>query len=380
MKFSTKAIHEGQEPEKEFGAVIPPMYLTSTYAQESPGVFKGYDYTRAGNPNFSNLEKTLSALEKAKYATVFSSGLGALTAMISTLKQGEKVVAINDLYGGTYRLFTKVFAQYGINFELVDLNHDQALEKSMAEKPAMVLIESPTNPLLKITDIKKVCAVAKQHGVLSVVDNTFASPYFQNPIELGADVVMHSSTKYIGGHSDLIGGVVITNSEDFKKKMDFARMAIGLNPSPFDCWLTSRSLKTLAVRMEKHAENAMAVAEFLEQHSKVSQVYYPGLSSHPNHEVARQQMSGFSGIVSVEFDLDLEQSKKLISTFKVFTLAESLGGVESLVDHPASMTHASIPKEEREKMGLRDGLVRFSVGIEDQQDLIDDLRRGLEKV
>lgn len=379
MKFSTRAIHDGQKPEKEFGAIIPPVYLTSTYVQSAPGEYNGYDYTRAGNPNFSNLEITLASLENGKYATVFSSGLGALTAISSTLKSGQKVVAINDLYGGTYRLFTKVFSNFGIDFELVDFNDEKLLINALESKPELLFLESPTNPLLKISDIESIVKRAKEYGVKTVVDNTFASPYFQNPLDLGADVVMHSSTKYIGGHSDLIGGVVISNDEDFKKKMDFARMAIGLNPSPFDCWLVSRSLKTLALRMKQHEVSALAVARFLEAHSKVKKVYYPGLESHPGHLIAKKQMRGFGGIVSVEFDLSLEESKKLIASFSLFALAESLGGVESLVDHPASMTHASIPKEEREKMGLADGLVRFSVGVEDTEDLLEDLKSVLEK-
>lgn len=377
MEFSTKAIHVGQAPEEQYGAMIPPIYMTSTYIQEAPGKFKYSDYTRYKNPNFGNLEQTLAALENGQHATVFSSGLGAITALASTLKQGDKVIAINDLYGGTYRLFTQIFSNYGIDFELVDFNDDQALATALQQKPKFIFIESPTNPLLKITDIEKVTTKAREHGVTSIVDNTFASPYFQKPLDLGADVVMHSATKYLGGHSDIIGGALITNDEEFNNKMLFARMAIGVNPSPFDTWLITRSLKTLAVRMERHAENAIAVAEFLNSHPKVSKVHFPGLPSHPNHEIAKKQMSGFSGMVSVEFNLTLEESKKLISNFKIFSLAESLGGVESLVDHPASMTHASIPKEEREKMGLADGLVRLSVGLEDKKDLIADLQTAL---
>jgi len=373
MKFSTKAIHVGQAPDEETGAVIPPIYMTSTYAQEAPNVHKGYDYTRAGNPNFTNLEATLASLEQGKVATVFSSGIGATTALVSSLSKDDKVVIANDLYGGTYRLFSMIFSQFGIDFSTVDTQDLAAVEEKLKTNPKLIFLESPTNPLLRISDIEAITLMAKKYNVLSVVDNTFATPYFQNPLTLGADFVMHSTTKYIGGHSDVVGGVVITNHEEWKEKLDFARMAIGLNPSPFDNWLTTKGLKTLALRMERHASNAMQIAEFFDKHPKVKKVYYPGLPSHPNHEIAKRQMSGYSGIISVEFDLSFEQSMKLVSSFKLFTLAESLGGVESLVDHPASMTHASIPKEEREKNGLSDGLIRFSVGIEDVEDLLADL-------
>lgn len=380
MHFNTKAIHQGQRPDKESGAVIPPIYMTSTYVQESPGVTKGYDYTRAGNPNFTNLEETLASLEEGQYATIFSSGLGAFTSLISTLSSGDKVMSTNDLYGGTYRLFTRVFKQYGIDFETINTQDLDLVASKLAEKPNMLIVESPTNPLLNISDIRAISELCKTNNVKLIVDNTFASPYFQQPLTLGADVVMHSTTKYIGGHSDTIGGVLVTNDKELKEKLDFGRMAIGLNPSPFDAWMTSRSLKTLGVRMERHAENALKVAEFFASHPKVKKTYYPGLSSHSNHEIAKKQMRGFSGIVSVEFDLDYEKSMKLISGLKIFSLAESLGGVESLVDHPASMTHASIPKAEREKIGLMDGLVRFSIGIESIEDIIADLESALNNI
>lgn len=379
MKFSTKAIHIGQEPDKETGAVIPPIYMTSTYAQEAPNQHQGYDYTRAGNPNFSNLEATLAALEQGKVATVFSSGIGATTALVSQLQQGNKVVIANDLYGGTYRLFSQVFNQFGIAFTTVDTQDLSAVEEKLKEQPKLIFLESPTNPLLRISDIEAITTMAKKNNVLTVVDNTFATPYFQNPLTLGADFVMHSTTKYIGGHSDVVGGVVVTNHTEWKEKLDFARMAIGLNPSPFDNWLTTKGLKTMGVRMERHFANASQIADFFNNHPKVKKVYYPGLPSHPNHHIAQKQMRGYSGIVSVEFDLSFEDSMKLVSSFKLFTLAESLGGVESLVDHPASMTHASIPKEEREKNGLSDGLIRFSCGIEDIEDLIEDLDAALKK-
>ena len=373
MKFSTKAIHVGQAPDKETGAVIPPIYMTSTYAQEAPNVHKGYDYTRAGNPNFTNLEATLASLEQGKVATVFSSGIGATTAIVSSLSKDDKVVIANDLYGGTYRLFSRVFSQFGIDFSTVDTQDLAAVEEKLKTKPKLIFLESPTNPLLRISDIEAITTMAKKHNVLSVVDNTFATPYFQNPLTLGADFVLHSTTKYIGGHSDVVGGVVVTNHEEWKEKLDFARMAIGLNPSPFDNWLTTKGVKTMGIRMERHFENATQIADYFNNHPKVKKVYYPGLPSHTNHDIAKKQMSGYSGIVSVEFDMSFEDSMKLVSSFKLFTLAESLGGVESLVDHPASMTHASIPKEEREKNGLSDGLIRFSCGIEDVEDLIEDL-------
>ncbi len=380
MKFSTKAIHVGQIPDSGTGAIIPPINMTSTYVQEAPNQHKGYDYTRAGNPNFANLEQTIAALEKGKYATVFSSGIGATTGLLSILQKGDFAIAGNDLYGGTFRLFDQVFKNFGVSLLNIDTLNLEEVENALKQKAKMIFLESPTNPLLKISDLVAINELAKKYGVLSVVDNTFATPYFQNPLELGTDLVMHSTTKYMGGHSDVIGGVVVTNNKDLKEKMDFARMSIGLNPSPFDTWLLSRSLKTLSIRMDKHAQNALVVAEYLEAHPKVKKVYYPGLSSHPQHSLAKKQMRGFGGIVSVEFDLGLEQTKKLISSFHVFSLAESLGGVESLVDHPASMTHASIPKEERERNGLSDGLVRFSVGIEDKDDIIEDLEAQLSLI
>lgn len=377
MKFSTKAIHVGQKADKETGAIIPPIYMTSTYVQEAPAQHKGYDYTRAGNPNFTNIEATLAALEDGKFATVFSSGLGGLSGILSMLKAGDTIVGTADMYGGSYRLINRIFINYGILFKSINTQNLKEAEAALKEKPSLLFLETPTNPLLKISDIKAITALARKYGVLSVVDNTFATPYFQNPLNLGADMVLHSTTKFIGGHSDVIGGVVITNNADIKEKLDFGRMAVGLNPSPFDVWLGSRGIKTLAVRMERHGKNALALARFLEKHPKVKKVYYPGLESHPNHDIARQQMRGFSGIVSVEFDFNLEDTKKLISRFKYFSLAESLGGIESLVDHPASMTHASIPKAEREKIGLTDGLVRFSVGIEDYEDLQNDIEQAI---
>lgn len=380
MKFATKAIHEGCTPDPETGAVMSPIYMTSTFAKDSPEENKGYEYTRANNPNFMILEKKLASLEEAKFATVFSSGLGVLTGLISMLSEGDLVLAINGLYGGTYRLFNSVFSRFGIRFQTINPSSLEDLEKALQSKPKWLFFETPTNPLLEIFDIKEFSKAAKRHGALTIVDNTFASPYFQNPLKLGVDIVWHSTTKYIGGHSDVIGGVAMTNQAEIKKELDFSRKAMGLNPSPFDAWLITRGVKTLALRMEQHQLNAMAVARFLEGHPKVKKVYYPGLESHHQHQIAKKQMSGFGGMVSVEFNLSLEVTKKLISSFSIFTLAESLGGVESLVNHPATMTHASVPKEERLSSGLTDGLVRFSIGIEDSSDLIDDLTQSLEKV
>lgn len=380
LKFATKAIHSEISPEPATGAVTPPIYMTSTYAQNAPNEHQGYDYTRAGNPNFTNLERTLAALDDAPFATVYAAGLGAITAVMTTLKPGDLVLSGNDLYGGTFRLFDRVFRQYGIRLQVVDTTDLIAVAEAMQAQPKMVYLETPSNPLLRISDISAISEMAHQIGATVVVDNTFSTPYFQKPLAEGADVVIYSTTKYLGGHSDLVGGAAVTHDAALHEQLQFARMAIGMNPSPFDCWLTSRGIKTLAVRMERHAQNALAIANYLEQHSKAAQVYYPGLTSHPQHELADRQMSGFSGIVSVEFALSLEQTKKLISSFSIFTLAESLGGVESLVDHPATMTHASIPKEQRDRIGLRDGLVRLSVGVEDAQDLIADLDTQLARV
>lgn len=377
--FNTKAIHAGQDPEKQFGAVIPPIYMTSTFAQAYPGETKGYDYTRAGNPNFTNLEMALAAIENGKYATYMASGLSCVTSLLQIVKPGDRVLGINDLYGGTFRAMKKVFEPVGIFFDTHPMTDLGELDELLGTgRYQMISFESPTNPLLKIVDIKGVCDLAKKHSVISFVDNTFATPYLQNPLDLGADIVWHSTTKYIGGHSDVIGGVNITNNLEFKEKFDFARMAMGLNSSPFDAWVTHRGLKTLGVRMKQHGENAHTIAEYLSAHPLVEKVYYPGLTSHPQHDLAKEQMNAFGGIVSVEFKLSVEQTARLIGSFKLFTLAESLGGIESLVDHPASMTHASIPAQERHKAGLMDGLVRFSVGIEGVDDLLNDLKSALD--
>lgn len=377
--FATKAIHTGYDPDLErSGCLMPPIYMTSTFLQDAPGEDRGYDYTRAGNPNFTILEKILAALEKAEHATVFSSGLGALTGMCGMLSQGDHVLALEGVYGGTYRLFTRVFKRFGIGFELISATNVDQFQKALAKKPKWLLFETPTNPLLRVIDIAGCVEMAKKNGILIIVDNTFATPYFQNPLLHGADIVWHSTTKYMGGHSDVIGGVVMTNSAEIKKELDFNRMAIGLNPSPFDVWLTTRGVKTLALRMERHAENAAEIVNFLKLHSKVKKIYYPGIENVQQKAIADKQMLGLGGMISVEFDLSLEETKKMVSSYSYFALAESLGGVESLVCHPATMTHVSIPSAERQKSGLSDSLVRLSVGIEDVQDLIQDLAQGLE--
>lgn len=379
MHIATKAVHGGQEPDPTTGALMTPIYMTSTFQQEAPGVTKGFDYTRANNPNFIVLEKALASLENARYATVFSSGLGVLTALLSTLNPADKVVAMEGLYGGTYRLFHRVFSRFGIHLISINQKNISDLEDILIkEKPKWLFWETPTNPLLEIFDIKALADLAKKHDVLSIVDNTFATPINQNPIDLNADIVWHSTTKYIGGHSDVVGGVAMTNSKEIKEKLDFARMALGVNPSPFDAWLITRGVKTLALRMERHNHNGMAFAEGLTKHPLVEKIYYPGLKNHPKYEIAKAQMRGFGGIVSVEFKLPVEKIKQMISSYQLFALAESLGGVESLVCHPATMTHASIPPEERKKIGLKDTLVRFSLGIEDIRDLIEEIHTGLE--
>lgn len=378
MHFGTKAVHAGQTPDPMTGAIMPPIYMSSTFVLDSPGVNRGFEYTRANNPNYEILEKNIAALENGKHATVFSSGLGALTALItSLLSPGDRVLAIDGIYGGSYRLFTQVFARYGIILECCSA---QEIPSKWATNPKWLFFETPTNPLLEVFDIEKMSAEAHRHGALSIVDNTFASPYLQNPLDLGADIVWHSSTKYLGGHSDVIGGVAVTQSDEIDQKLKFARKSIGVNPSPFDCWLIGRGIKTLHLRMEQHEKNGNQIAHFLTNHPKVKKVYYPGLENDPGHAIARKQMRGFGGMVSAEFHLPKEKMMELISSFKLFALAESLGGVESLVNHPATMTHASIPAAERARIGLSDGLIRFSIGIEDPQDLIEDLTLGLENV
>ena len=377
MKFETRAIHVGQEPDAETGAVIPPIYATSTFAQIRPGETRGYDYTRSGNPNFTRLGRTLASLEGGEYATVFGSGMAAITAVISTLGSGDLVLAEENIYGCTFRIFAQVFEKFGVKVRYVDFADPQRYAAIAEARPALVWLESPTNPMLKILDIAAISDEARKLGVPVIVDNTFASPYFQRPLELGATLSLSSTTKYVNGHSDCLGGVVVTNDAEWHDKMIFAQKAIGLNPSPFDAWLIGRGVKTLALRMRQHHENALALAQHLEPKSAVRWVRHPFLASHPHVDLAKRQMSGGSGIVTFELDADLETTANFASGLEHFSLAESLGGIESLIDHPASMTHASIPRAEREKVGILDGLVRLSVGIENVDDLRADLDRAL---
>lgn len=379
MKFSTRAIHVGQEADAATGATIVPVYQTSTYTQDAVGVNKGFDYSRTINPTRIALEKQLASLEGGAYGYAFASGMAATAAILNALAAGDHAIVTDDLYGGTYRLFTKVLERYGLEFTYVDMSDIAAVRAAIRPNTKLFWIETPTNPLLKLIDISAVVALRKP-GQMVVVDNTFASPFFQQPLALGADVVMHSTTKYIGGHSDVVGGIAITNDSGIAEIIKFHQNAVGGVPGPHDAWLTMRGAKTLALRMRAHAENAQAVAEFLESHEEVDRVYYPGLASHPQHELAKRQMSGFSGMVSFVLRGPQERGIDFANRLKYFSLAESLGGVESLICHPARMTHGSIPKEDRERRGVTDGLLRLSVGIEDCDDLIDDLRGALVAV
>jgi cystathionine gamma-synthase/cystathionine gamma-lyase len=380
MEFSTKAIHIGQEADKSTGATIVPIYQTSTYTQEDIGKHKGYEYSRTGNPTRTSLEKCLASLEDGDYGLAFASGCAATMNVMSLLKSGDHVIASDDLYGGTYRLFQRVLTKFGIKFNFIDMSNTENLSKSILPETKMVWIETPTNPLLKLCDIKAISEICKNKNLLLAVDNTFMSPYFQKPLNLGADIVVHSTTKYIGGHSDVVGGAVITSNKSIYEEIKFYQNSIGAIPGPFDCWLTLRGLKTLALRMKEHNKNAIAIANFLANHEKISKVNYPGLETHPQHELAKKQMSGFGGMISFEVKGGIEAGIKVATSTKLFSLAESLGGVESLIGHPATMTHAAIPKEKREKIGLSDGLIRISVGIEDEKDLIEDLSLALDKV
>ena len=379
MKFGTKAIHAGIEPDPATGAVMTPIYQTSTYAQSSPGVHKGYEYARTGNPTRTVLEDNLAALENGKFGICFSSGLAAMDAVIRLLQPGDEVLACDDLYGGSYRLLTKVHGGFGIKSRFVGMNNLSAFESAIRPETKLIWIETPTNPTLNIVDILAICTIAKKKGILTCVDNTFASPYLQNPLDLGADIVLHSATKYIGGHSDVVHGAVVTNSELYAQKLRFIQNAVGAVPGPQDCFLILRGIKTLHIRVERACQNAAKIADFLRSHSKIKQVFYPGFIDHPGYDIAASQMRHFGGMVSFNLFTDtLDYAEKLLSNTKLFTLAESLGGVESLIGHPATMTHASIPREERLKVGLTDSLIRLSVGIEDVSDLIDDLNVAID--
>lgn len=381
MKFGTTAIHGGQEPDSATGAIMTPIYQTSTFVQSEPAVHKGFDYSRAGNPTRSALEKNLAALEAAKHCAAFSSGMGAIDSVVKLLKTGDHVLAGNDLYGGTYRIFTRIFEQFGLKFDFIDMSEKENVKEALKPNTRMIWIETPTNPLLRIVDIEGVVKYAKQAGAISVVDNTFATPFLQRPLSLGADIVVHSATKYIGGHSDLILGAAMTNDDEIAEKLFFIQKSSGAVPGPFDCFLALRGTKTLHLRMERHCQNAKLIAEFLAAHPKVHHVNYPGFKFHPNHTVAAEQMSGFGGMVSFTLRSDdIEAAKRLTTRTKIFALAESLGGVESLIEHPASMTHSSLPREVRLQSGLEDTLIRLSVGVEDAEDLIEDLKQALERI
>ncbi|MDE2038862.1 MAG: cystathionine gamma-synthase [Elusimicrobia bacterium] len=373
LGFATKAIHAGQRPDPATGAVMTPVYFTSTYVQQAPGVHKGYDYARTVHPTRSALEANLAALEGARRGLCFSSGMAAIATVVQTLRSGDHVVCCEDLYGGTYRLFTQVFQRFGLSFSFVDAADLSAVEKAFSAQTKLLWIETPSNPMLRITDLRGACQLAHRHGALAAVDNTFASPALQRPLALGADLVVHSTTKYLGGHSDVVGGCVLANDEGLYERLKFLQNAVGAVPGPMDCFLLLRGTKTLPVRMERHCQNALAVAKHLLAHPEVERVHYPGLAHHPGHETAKAQMSGFGGMISFELKGDLSRAKRMASGTKLFCLAESLGGVESLIGHPATMTHGSIPREQRLKSGLVDGLIRLSVGLEDAADLVADL-------
>lgn len=371
MGFKTDAIHAGQIPDTDTGSVITPIYQTSTYVQEELGKSKGYNYSRTNNPTREAMERNIACLEKGKYGIAFSSGLAAVNGILSLVKAGDHIIVSKNVYGGVYRLFELVMRDFNLDFSWIDTDSEENIEKAIKPNTKIILVESPTNPMLELTDLEMVAKVSRRKGLISVVDNTFMSPYFQNPLEFGIDIVLHSSTKYLNGHSDVVGGIVVTNNEKYASRIRYIQNAAGAIPSPFDCWLVLRSTKTLALRMEQHNRNAIKFAEFIENMNKGWKVYYPGLKSNPQYELALRQMRGFGGMVSVDF-MDYELSKRILNNLKIFALAESLGGVESLVNHPATMTHASVPKEERDKLGITESLIRFSVGCEDIEDLIED--------
>ncbi|MEP1097463.1 MAG: cystathionine gamma-synthase [Cyclobacteriaceae bacterium] len=378
MKFGTKALHAGIEPDPSTGAIMTPIFQTSTYVQDGPGVHKGFEYARTQNPTRSVLEKNLAALENGKFGRAFSSGMSATETVIKMLRPGDEVVSTGDLYGGSFRLFTQVYEEFGIKFTFVDMRDIANVEAAMTDKTKLVWVETPTNPMLNIVDIEAVAGVAHKYGAKVTVDNTFASPYLQNPLDQGADIVMHSVTKYIAGHSDVIMGFLATNDPELDEKIAFIQNSAGAVPGPQDCFLVIRGIKTLHVRMQRHCENGEKIANHLRNHPKVDKVYWPGFEDHPNHDIAKKQMNGFGGMMSFVLKEDtIEQAEATLSAFKLFSLAESLGGVESLVGHPAGMTHASIPKEKRIVGGLVDSLIRLSVGIEDVEDLIADLDQAI---
>ena len=378
MQFATKVLHAGVHPDPETGAIMTPIYQTSTYVQKSPGDHKGYEYSRTHNPTRTQLQDNLAALENGNWGLCFSSGMGAIDTLAKLLKPGDEVISTNDLYGGSYRIFTKVFESYGIKFHFTDLGNTENFAKLINQNTKMVWMETPTNPMLTIIDIEAITKIAKANTILSVVDNTFASPFLQNPLDLGADLVMHSVTKYINGHSDVVMGALVGKDMELNERLTFLQNACGAVPGPQDCFLVLRGIKTLHIRMERHCENGKKIAEFLRSHPKVDKVYLPGFTDHPNHDIAKKQMKDFGGMMSFTLKSNsISDAQRFLSSVKLFALAESLGGVESLCGHPASMTHASIPREERLKSGLVDSLIRLSVGIEDIDDLIEDINQAL---
>ena len=378
MKPATKYVHAGMTPDPSTGAIIPPIYQTSTYVQEAPAVNKGYEYARSQNPTRKALEDAYAIIENGKYALAFSSGVGATDAVIKLLEPGNEVICANDMYGGTYRLFTKVFEKFGIKFVYVDTTNADNIKNAVTGNTKLIWIETPTNPLMNITDIASVAAIARSKNILMAVDNTFASPALQNPLDLGADIVMHSATKYLGGHSDVIQGSLMMNDKDLRDRLYFIQKSCGAVPGPMDCFLVLRGIKTLGLRMKAHSENGAKIAHWLKAHPKVAKVYWPGFEDHPGYAVAKKQMKDFGGMISFELKNDsVVEARRVLSSTHLFSLAESLGGVESLINHPASMTHASIPREERIKNGLHDSLIRLSVGIEDVNDLIEDLEKAI---
>ena len=379
MKFATRAIHAGVHPDKTTGAIMTPIYQTSTYVQESPGVNKGYGYARGKNPTREALQANIAALENGKHCVCFSSGVAATDAVLKLLSPGDEVITGDDLYGGTYRLFTKIYEKFGIKFHFVNLTDAENVKQYINSNTKLIWAETPTNPTMQIIDIEAVAKIAKANNILMVADNTFASPYLQNPLDLGADIVMHSVTKYLGGHSDVVMGALITNDEKIHEQLYFILNSSGANPGPMDSFLVLRGIKTLHLRMERHCSNGRKIAAFLKDHPAIEKVYWPGFPEHPNHEIAKKQMRDFGGMISIVLkDKSIENTYRVASSFKIFSLAESLGGVESLINHPATMTHASIPKEEREKAGVVDNLLRLSVGVEDADDLIADLTQALK--
>ncbi len=378
LKFNSKTIHGGQHPDKAYGAVIPPIYQTSTYAQNTPGGHKGFEYSRTANPTRTALENALASIENGTHGLAFASGLAAMDAVIKLLSPGDEVVSTNDLYGGSYRLFKQVFEKYGIIFHFIGMQDADKIEEHINNKTKLIWVETPTNPMMNIIDIKAVSKLASRHNVLLAVDNTFATPYLQQPLNLGADIVMHSATKYLGGHSDVILGALVVKDEVLADQLYFIQNASGAVCGPMDSFLVLRGIKTLHVRMQRHCENGIAIANYLSNHPKIEKVYWPGFEGHPNHDIAKEQMNGYGGMISfITKGARYDDAIKIVEKLQVFTLAESLGGVESLAGHPASMTHASIPKEEREKSGIVDALIRLSVGIEDELDLISDLEQAI---